>query len=123
MDSGAAGIRATKVSLVGLGVTAAFQAVIVVFSGSVALLSDTLRNVTDALTAVPLWIAFSLGRRCPTRTYTYGFNRMEDVAGLLIVVAIGASAVLVIWESARRLFEPRLIGHIPWVFAAGIVGR
>jgi cation diffusion facilitator family transporter len=122
IDSGAAGIRATKVSLVALGITAAIQAVIVVFSGSVALLSDTLHNLTDALTAIPLWIAFWVGRRRPTRRYTYGFNRAEDAAGLLIVLAIGASAILVIWESIRRLIDPRLIDHIPWVIAAGIVG-
>ncbi|NNJ48429.1 MAG: cation transporter [Acidimicrobiia bacterium] len=122
MDSGAVGIRVTKVSLLGLGITAGIQAVIVVFSGSVALLSDTLHNLTDALTAIPLWVAFALGRRRPTRRYTYGFNRAEDAAGLLIVVAIGASAVLVIWESIRRFIEPRLMDHIPWVIAAGIVG-
>jgi len=122
LDSGAVGIRVTKFSLLGLGITAGIQAVIVVFSGSVALLSDTLHNLTDALTAIPLWIAFSLGRRRPTRRYTYGFNRAEDAAGLLIVAAIGASAALVIWESIRRLVEPRLMDHIPWVIAAGIVG-
>lgn len=122
MDSGAAGIRATKVSLLVLGFTAGIQAMIVLFSGSVALLSDTLHNLTDALTAIPLWIAFTLGRRHPTRRYTYGFNRAEDVAGLVIVAAIGASAILVIWESTRRLIEPRLMVHVPWVIAAGVVG-
>jgi len=121
-DSGAAGIRATKISLVGLGITAAIQALIVVWSGSVALLSDTLHNVTDALTAIPLWMAFALGRRQATRTYTYGFGRVEDFAGLLIVGAIGVSAVLVVWESAQRLAEPRLIDHSPWVIAAGLIG-
>lgn len=122
LDTGAVGIRATKVSLVVLGVTALVQAIIVVFSGSVALLSDTLHNVTDALTAIPLWIAFAVGRRPPTRRYTYGFNRAEDVAGLVIVAAIAVSAALVIWESFQRLFEPRLIDHIPWVIAAGLIG-
>lgn len=122
LDSGAVGIRATKVSLIALGITAAIQAVIVVFSGSVALLSDTLHNLTDALTAIPLWIAFALGRRKATRRYTYGFNRAEDIAGLVIVLAIGASAILVIWESIQRFIEPRLIDHIPWVIVAGIVG-
>jgi cation diffusion facilitator family transporter len=121
-DSGAVGIRATKVSLIGLGVTAAIQALIVVWSGSVALLSDTLHNVTDALTAIPLWMAFALGRRKATRTYTYGFGRVEDFAGLLIVGAIGLSAGLVVWESVQRLAEPRLIDHIPWVIAAGLIG-
>lgn len=122
LDSGAKGIRATKVSLLALGATALFQAVIVVFSGSVALFSDTLHNVTDALTAIPLWIAFSIGRRQPTTSYTYGFHRLEDAAGLMIVTAIGLSAILVIWESISRLFEPRLIDHVLWVMAAGIVG-
>lgn len=122
LDTGAAGIRATKVSLVALGATALAQAAIVLISGSVALLSDTLHNLTDALTAIPLWIAFAVGRKPPTQRYTYGFNRAEDWAGLLIVVAIAVSAALVIWESAERLFDPRLIDQIPWVIAAGIVG-
>ena len=121
-ESVTAGIKATKISLVVLGITAALQAVIVIMSGSVALLSDTLHNLGDALTAIPLWIAFLLGRRKPTRTYTYGFHRAEDMAGLLIVLAIGGTAVLVGWESIRRLFEPRLIDQIPWVIAAGLVG-
>jgi cation diffusion facilitator family transporter len=122
LDSGAVGIRATKVSLVALGITALLQAIIVVFSGSVALLSDTIHNLGDALTAIPLWIAFAVGRRRPTRSYTYGFGRFEDVAGLLIVVAIAASAALIIWESVGRLLDPRLIDHIPWVIAAGVIG-
>lgn len=121
-ESGSIGIRATKVSLIGLGVTALVQGVIVAFSGSVALLSDTLHNLTDALTAIPLWIAFAWGRKAETRTYTYGFRRAEDFAGLLIVGAIGASAVLVVWQSVERLIEPRLMDNIPWVIAAGIVG-
>lgn len=109
-------------SLVALGITAAIQAVIVVISGSVALLSDTLHNLTDALTAVPLWIAFSVGRRPATRRYTYGFNKAEDWAGIVIVLAIALSAGLVIWESTQRLLEPRLIDQVPWVIAAGVVG-
>lgn len=111
-----------KVSLVGLGVTAALQAVIFVFSGSVALLSDTLHNVTDALTSIPLWIAFAIGRRRPTQTYPHGLGRVEDFVGLVIVGGIGLSAALVVWESTQRLIEPRLIEHIPWVIAAGLVG-
>jgi cation diffusion facilitator family transporter len=122
LDAGAAGIRATKVSLLGLGVTAALQAIVVVLSGSVALASDTIHNLGDALTAIPLWIAFALGRRQPTRRYTYGYHRAEDLAGVVIVLAIGASAALVVWESVRRLTEPRLIEFIPWVIAAGIIG-
>lgn len=121
-DTSAEGIRATKISLVGLGVTAALQAVIFAFTGSLALLSDTMHNLADALTAIPLWIAFSLGRRRPTRSYTYGFHRAEDVAGLIIVAAIATSAALIIWKSIGRLLEPRLIDHIPWVITAGVLG-
>ncbi len=122
LDSGAEGIRATKISLLGLGVTAALQALVVVLSGSVALASDTLHNLGDALTAIPLWIAFSLGRRSPTRSYTYGYHRAEDVAGVVIVLAIGASAALIVWESVQRLLHPRLIDYVPWVIAAGVIG-
>jgi cation diffusion facilitator family transporter len=120
--SGAAGVRASKVSLAGLGVTAALQAVVVVFTGSVALLSDTLHNVTDALTAIPLWIAFSLGRRGRSKRFTFGLGRSEDLAGLVIIAAIAVSAGGVAWESVRRLFDPRPLDHIPWLIAAGFIG-
>ena len=121
-DTGAAGVRAAKVSLVGLGTTAALQAVLVLFTGSVALLSDTLHNLTDALTAVPLWIAFALGRRANTRRFTFGLGRAEDLAGLAIVLAIAVSAGGVAWESIRRLMDPRPLEHIPWVVVAGLIG-
>jgi cation diffusion facilitator family transporter len=121
-DTGAAGVRAAKVSLLGLGITAVLQAVLVAFTGSVALLSDTLHNLTDALTAIPLWIAFALGRRDRTQKYTYGMNRAEDLAGLLIVLAIAASAIGVTWESIRRLISPRELEYAVWVIVAGIAG-
>ncbi len=121
-DTGAEGIRATKVSLIGLGVTAALQAVIVAFTGSVALLSDTLHNITDALTAIPLWIAFSLGRRPPSRRFTHGLHRAEDLAGIVILIAIAVSAGAVAWESIDRLFDPRELDYVGWVIAAGFVG-
>jgi len=121
-DTGAAGVRASKVSLVGLATTAALQAVLVVLTGSVALLSDTLHNLTDALTAIPLWIAFSLGRRSSSRRFTFGLGRAEDLAGLVVVTAIAVSAGGVAWESIRRLLEPRPLDHIPWVVAAGLIG-
>ncbi len=122
VDTGAAGMRASKVSLLVLGLTAAIQLMIAWASGSVALYSDTLHNLTDALTAVPLWIAFSVGRRQPTQRYTYGFHRAEDLVGVLILVVVVGSALFVIAESFRRLFDPRTIDHIPWVIAAGLIG-
>ena len=73
------GMRALWISLAVLGVTALAQGVVVLWSGSVALLGDTVHNAADALTAVPLAVAFTLGRRAPTRRYTYGYGRAEDL--------------------------------------------
>jgi cation diffusion facilitator family transporter len=118
----ARGIRAVKVSLVALSLTAAIQAVIVALSGSVALLADTIHNVTDALTAIPLWVAFVVGRRKPNKRYSYGYERAEDLAGVFIVLVIAASAAYAAWEAVNRLIDPREITHLPWVMAAAIVG-
>ena len=122
LETSSQGIRAVKVSLLGLGATSLFQLVIVLISGSVALLADTVHNFSDALTAVPLWIAFLLGRRRATRTYTYGFGRAEDLAGLFIVAMIALSAVVAAVESIRRFFEPQPVQNLGWVLAAGLVG-
>lgn len=122
MESSAEGIRAVKLSLLGLGATSLFQLVIVLISGSVALLADTVHNFSDALTAVPLWIAFLLGRRPATRTYTYGFGRAEDLAGLFIVAMIALSAVFAAVESVHRFLAPQPVHNLGWVLAAGLVG-
>ncbi|BBH68003.1 cation efflux system protein [Actinoplanes sp. OR16] len=122
LESSREGLRALWISLAALGVTAALQALIVVLSGSVALLGDTVHNVADALTAVPLAIAFWLGRRAATRAYTYGFGRGEDLAGILIVAVIAASAVASALFAIDRLLSPQSITHLPWVAAAGLIG-
>ncbi|TCJ00804.1 cation diffusion facilitator family transporter [Aeromicrobium sp. IC_218] len=122
LESSREGIRALKISLVALGLTAIVQAAIVVLTGSVALLADTVHNFSDALTAVPLWIAFVLVRRPATARYTYGFGKAEDVAGLFIVLMIALSALVAGVESVRRLIDPQTVTH-PWVvLAAGVVG-
>lgn len=122
MTSSAQGIRAVKISLLALGLTAAFQAVIVGLSGSVALAADTIHNLADALTAIPLWIAFVLGRRAATKRYTYGLGRAEDLAGLFVLLIIAASAGVAGYQAVRRLIHPVTIDHLGWVAAAGIVG-
>ena len=121
-DTSQVGIRALAVSLVGLGVTAVLQLAIVVLSGSVALLADTIHNFADALTAVPLWCAFVIGRRPPTRRYTYGFGRAEDLAGVFIVLVIAVSAAVAGYEAVHRLLHPREVTDLGWVIAAGVVG-
>ena len=122
LEASAAGIRAVKTSLLLLGLTAAVQAVIVVLTGSVALLADTIHNLSDALTALPLWVAFVLGRRAATRRYTYGYGRAEDLAGVFVVAMIALSALVAGYESARRLIDPQPISHPGAVLVAGLVG-
>jgi cation diffusion facilitator family transporter len=122
LASSAKGIRALKVSLAALAATAIFQLVIALFSGSVALLADTVHNFSDALTAVPLWIAFGLSRRLPTRRYPHGFHRSEDLAGLLIVLVILLSACIAAYESIRRLLDPEPVSDLAWVAAAALIG-
>lgn len=117
-----AGIRAVKISLVALGVTALLQLVIVAVSGSVALLADTIHNFADAMTSIPLWIAFAIGTRAATRRFNYGYGRAEDLAGLFIIAMIALSALIAGVESIRRLINPVPLSHIGWVAAAGIVG-
>ncbi|MEU6245557.1 cation diffusion facilitator family transporter [Streptomyces sp. NPDC047024] len=122
LESSARGLRALWVSLGVLGATALAQAVVVVVSGSVALLGDTVHNAADALTALPLGIAFLVGRRAATRRFTYGYGRAEDLAGLVIVLTIAASAVFTAWAAVDRLLDPRPVAHLPAVAGAALVG-
>jgi len=122
LESDAAGRRAVLVSLAGLAVTAAIQASVVVMSGSVALLGDTLHNAADALTAVPLLIAFRLARRPATTRYTYGYGRAEDLAGLFVILMIALSSLLAGYEAIDRLIHPQHISHLAAVAGAAVVG-
>ena len=121
-ESSAIGIRAAWVSLAGMGATALLQIVIVALSGSVALLADTLHNLGHLATTIPLIIAFRLGMRAPTRRYSYGFRRAEDLVGLLIGAVIALSAGLIVWESVRALTAERDMTHRGWVLAAALIG-
>ena len=122
MEASGRGMRALLVSLAVLGVTAVVQAVIAALSGSVALLGDTLHNAADALTAVPLAVAFWIGRRPATRSHTYGFGRAEDLAGMVVVLAIAVSAAAAGYAAVRRLSHPGGVSHLPAVAAAAVVG-
>jgi cation diffusion facilitator family transporter len=122
LEGSVRGIRALWRSLLLLGATAFFQLVIVLASGSVGLLADTIHNFGDALTAVPLWIAFVVGRRPANRRYTYGYGRAEDVAGVVIVGVIGASAVVAAVESVRKLLHPEPPHNLGWVMVAAVIG-
>ncbi|HYU04807.1 MAG TPA: cation diffusion facilitator family transporter [Jatrophihabitantaceae bacterium] len=122
LEADAAGRRALLISLVGLMATAAVQGAVVVLSGSVALLGDTLHNVADALTAVPLLIAFRLARRPASKRLTYGYGRAEDLAGLFVIAMITLSAGLAAYEAIDRLIHPRTVSHLWLVTAAAVIG-
>ena len=122
LESSERGIRTLQLSLVLLAATALFQVIIVLISGSAALLSDTVHNFTDALTAVPLWVAFSLSRRKASSRYTYGYGRAEDIAGVFIILAILASALFAAYESYDHLVHPRSLNNVGWVIGAAIAG-
>ena len=106
LEASQLGIRTLIISFAGLAVTAVLQLVVVLLSHSVALLGDTLHNFADALTAIPLAIAFTLGRRAATRRFTYGYGRAEDLAGLVVVLLITASSALAAFVAFRRLLHP-----------------
>ncbi len=116
------GIWAIKWSFIILAITAAIQIVVVFISGSVALLADTIHNIGDATTAIPLWVAFVVGLRKPTKTFTYGYGRVEDIAGILIVLIILFSALVAGYEAIDRFIHPQPITQLLWVAMAGVVG-
>ncbi|WP_199755063.1 cation diffusion facilitator family transporter [Amycolatopsis sp. WAC 04197] len=122
LETSKRGVRTLIWSFAALFVTAVAQLVLVLITGSVALLGDTIHNFADALTALPLGIAFVLGRRAATRRYTYGLGRAEDLAGVLVVLLIAASAFLAGYESVQRLLDPRPVQHLWVVAAAGVIG-
>jgi cation diffusion facilitator family transporter len=122
LEADAAGRRALLISLAGLAVTAAIQAVVVMLSGSVALLGDTMHNVADALTALPLLIAFRLARKPASDRYTYGYGRAEDLAGLFVIAMITLSSALAGYEAITRLIHPQSVSHLWAVAAAAVAG-
>lgn len=116
------GMWAVKWSFLGLAATALLQVLIVGITGSVALLADTIHNLGDALTAIPLWIAFRLGQWKPTRRFTYGYGRVEDLAGVVIVGIILLSALITGYLSVARLLHPQPISYVGAVIAASLIG-
>ncbi|HEY0499767.1 MAG TPA: cation diffusion facilitator family transporter [Kutzneria sp.] len=122
LETSRLGLRTLAWSFAALFVTAVAQLVVVLISGSVALLGDTIHNFADALTALPLGVAFLLGRRTATRRYTYGLGRAEDLAGVIVVLIIAGSAVVAGWQAVDRLVHPQPVSHLWVVAAAGVIG-
>ena len=122
LESSQRGIRAVRISFLVLFLTSIAQLIIVVFTGSVALLADTIHNFSDALTAIPLFLAFRLSRRPSNRRYTYGYGRAEDLAGIFVILMIAISAVVAGWEAINRLIHPEQLSHLGVLLAAGLIG-
>ncbi len=116
------GIWAVKWSFIGLFVTAAIQLAVVIFSNSVGLLADTIHNFGDASTAIPLGMAFMFARKKPSGRFTYGYGRVEDFAGVLVVLTILASAAVAAYESIQRLIHPEKVEHLAAVAIASVLG-
>ena len=116
------GLWAVKWSSIALVVTAALQGIVVVLSGSVALLADTIHNIADATTAIPLAIAFLFARKAPSRRFTFGYGRIEDLAGVVVVLTILFSAIVAGYESIERFLHPQDISYLWAVIAASIIG-
>jgi cation diffusion facilitator family transporter len=120
--SSARGLWAVKWSFIGLIATAVFQVFVVAASGSVALLADTIHNFADAATAIPLAIAFLFARRRPSQRFTFGYGRVEDLAGLAVLLTIFLSAVIAGYESIDRFLHPREVSYLWAVAVASVVG-
>ena len=116
------GIRAVKISFIGLIIIGLIQAVITYYSQSAALLADTFHNFVDAFSAIPLWVAFQFARRKPTSKFTYGYNRMEDLAGLLILLFIFGTAFSVGYDSIVKMRSNFAPSHLPWVMVGAVIG-
>lgn len=116
------GLWALKWSFVVLMATALLQIAVVVISGSVGLLADTIHNFGDAATAIPLGIAFLFARKRPNKQFTFGYGRVEDLAGVVIVLVILFSAIVAGYESVDRFLHPKEISHLWAVAVASGIG-
>src|SRR5262245_57698984 len=116
------GLWALKWSFFVLMITALLQVAVVVISGSVGLLADTIHNFGDAATAIPLGIAFLFARKRPNERFTFGYGRVEDFAGVIIVLIILFSAIVAGYESIDRFFHPQDVSHLGAVAVASVIG-
>lgn len=116
------GLWAVKWSFIILMITFLIQVVIVIFTGSVALLADTIHNLGDAVTAIPLGIAFLFAFKKPSKRFTYGFGRVEDLAGVIIVLIILFSAIVAGYQAVDRIIHPLPIQNIWAVIFASLIG-
>lgn len=116
------GLWAVKWSSIILFVGACLQFLVALLSGSVSLLSDTIHNFGDAFTAVPLGIAFLFGRKKANARFSYGYGRVEDIAGIIVIVFMFVSALSALYLSIERIFHPQTVSHLWAVAGASLIG-
>jgi cation diffusion facilitator family transporter len=117
-----AGLRAVRISTVGMFIVAAIQFTIAWIGGSAGLFADALHNFGDVFTTIALWIAFVISNRAANQRYTYGYYRSEDLAGIFIVLVIIASATASAVESMQKLASGNIPTQIYLSMAAALVG-
>ena len=118
--------RAVGVSAVGLALTGGVELALAIATGSVALLSDALHNLSDVSTSAVVFLGFRISKRQPTPGYPYGYERAEDLAGLGVALVIWASAVFAGYVSVRKLIDNGATTHVGIGIAGaalGIVGN
>jgi cation diffusion facilitator family transporter len=116
------GLWALKWSFALLMTATLLQVVVVMLSGSVALLADTIHNFGDAATAIPLGIAFMFARLRPSRKFPFGYGRVEDLAGVAVVLTILISALVAGYEAIQRLLHPQPVSHLGALAVASVIG-
>jgi cation diffusion facilitator family transporter len=114
--------RAIAVSAAGLALTGAVELAIALVTGSVALLGDAIHNLSDVSTSAVVFLGFWISRKTATRTYPYGYERAEDLAGLGVALVIWASAVFAGYESYRKLVHHTPTTSIPLGMTAAVLG-
>ncbi len=117
-----AGLRAVQISTGGMLLVSLIQLLIARIGGSAGLFADALHNLGDVLTTVALWLAFVISRRAANRSYTYGYYRAEDLAGIFIVLVIIASAVASAVESILKLNSGNVPTQLYLGMAAAAIG-
>ena len=115
------GLWVAKWSFVILIVAGFAQLVVVFMSKSVALMADTIHNFGDAATSIPLGIAFLFARLKPNKKFSYGYGRVEDIAGVTVVLLILGSGCFAGYEAVQRFIHPEKVGHLGLVAVASIL--
>ncbi len=116
------GIRALVVSSAGLLATFFLQIAVVAIGRSAALLADSIHNLADVFTSIPIWVAFVLSRRQANRRFTYGYSRAEDMAGVTVILFILASAGFAAYAGVQKWSSQTATTHLGLGMAAALIG-